>query len=74
MCELVGLYILYVLRSKFGKENMGLFRDDGLACFHCIDGPTSDRIPRDIVSIFQEFNLKITIQTNFKGNGNLSTV
>ena len=45
---------------------MGLYRDDGLACFHGIDGPTSDIIPKDIVSIFQEFNLKITIQTNLK--------
>ena len=51
---------------SLAKKNMGLYRDDGLACFHGIDGPTSDRIRMDIVSIFQEFNLKITIQTNLK--------
>ena len=66
VCKLVGLYILYVLGNKFGKENMGLYRDDGLACLHGIDGPTSDRIRKDIVSIFQELNLKVTIQTNLK--------
>ena len=42
--NLLVYYILYVLGNKFGKENMGLYCDDGLACFHCIDGPTPDRI------------------------------
>ena len=66
LCELVGLYILHVLGDKFGYKNMGLYRDDGLACFHRIDGPTSDRIRKDIVRFFQELGLKITIKTNLK--------
>jgi hypothetical protein len=66
VCELVGLYILHVLGNKFGNDNLGLYRDDGLACFHGIDGPTSDRIRKDIVNIFKELGLKITIKTNLK--------
>ena len=66
ICELVGLYILYLLGNKFGNDNMGLYRDDGLACFHGLDGPSSDRIRKDIVRTFQELGLKITIQTNLK--------
>ena len=31
MCELVGLFILNHLGKKFGKKNIGLYRDDGLA-------------------------------------------
>ena len=31
ICELVGLFILNKLAQKFGKENIGLYRDDGLA-------------------------------------------
>ncbi len=31
ICELVGLFILNKLGQKFGKENIGLYRDDGLA-------------------------------------------
>ena len=31
ICELVGLFILNSLGKKFGKENVGLYRDDGLA-------------------------------------------
>ena len=30
---LVGIYILNVLDEKFGKERVGLYRDDGLTCF-----------------------------------------
>ena len=29
ICELVGLFILNNLGEKFGKNNMGLYRDDG---------------------------------------------
>jgi hypothetical protein len=30
LCELVGLFILKEISDKFGKENVGLYRDDGL--------------------------------------------
>ncbi len=31
ICKLLGLFILNNLGQKFGKENTGLYRDDGLA-------------------------------------------
>ena len=31
ICELVGLLILNHLRTRFGKGNIGLYRNDGLA-------------------------------------------
>ena len=31
ICELVGLFILNHLGKKFGKKNIGLYSDDGLA-------------------------------------------
>ena len=34
ICELVGLFIFNNLGQKFGKENIGLYRDDGLAIIH----------------------------------------
>ena len=39
---------------------------DGLACFHGIDGPTSDKTRKDIVNVFKDLGLKITIKTNLK--------
>ena len=39
LCELVGLYLLDLLTKEFGKQNIGLYRDDGLSCFENISGP-----------------------------------
>ena len=33
VCELVGLYLLDILRQEFGENKIGLHRDDGLSCF-----------------------------------------
>ena len=30
ICELVGIYILNILANKYDKNNIGLYRDDGL--------------------------------------------
>ena len=64
LCELTGLYILHLLGNELGKENLGLYRDDGLACFKKSSGPESKRIKKKICSIFQNCGLKITIETN----------
>ena len=50
ICELVGLYILYILSTKYGKDLNGLYRDDGLACFENISGPQADRIRKDFIN------------------------
>ena len=39
VCELVGLYILYILSTKFEKTFNGIYRDDRLACFKNVIGP-----------------------------------
>ena len=36
ICELVGLCILSTLGKIYEIQNVGLYRDDGLACFHKI--------------------------------------
>ena len=67
LCQLVGLFILYKLGHKYGHENIGLYRDDGLACFHGVSGSTSDRIIKDFERIFKkEFVLHITSAINKK--------
>ena len=67
ICELVGLYILSFLGKVCGIQNVGLYRDDGLACFRKISGPSSDKIQKDMIRTFREnFGLKITIATNLK--------
>ena len=66
VCELVGLFILDGLCNIYGKESMGLYRDDGLAVFKNISGPQAERIRKDITRHFKNNGLNITIQTNLK--------
>ena len=66
VCELVGLFILNGLSKEYGKESIGLYRDDGLAIFKNISGPQTERIRKNITRHFKNHGLKITIQTNLK--------
>ena len=65
ICELVGLYMLDLLSKKFSKEEIGLYRDDGLATFKG-SGSASDRKRKEIIRIFKDEGLKIEIRCNLK--------
>ena len=47
ICELVGTYLLSILAEKYPKEDIGLYRDDGLAVFKNKSGPQLERIKKD---------------------------
>ena len=64
VCELVGLYLLNILKSVFGGKNIGLYRDDGLTCFENKSGPELEKIKKKICKIFKDNGLNITIETN----------
>ena len=65
--ELVDLYILDILGEKYGKHRIGLYRDDGLACFGYTRRPQADRIRKNFINIFKEdFDLSIICKTNLK--------
>ena len=66
ICELVGLYILNTLAQKYGKDLIGLYRDDGLAAFKNMSGSEIERIKKNFTKIFHDFGLKITIEANKK--------
>ena len=66
LCELAGLYILNILSNEFGKEKIGLYRDDGLSCFENMSGPETEKIKKKICEIFQSCDLKITIEANLQ--------
>ena len=67
ICELVGLCILHVLGEKYGTDKIGLYRNDGLACFRNISGSQAEWIRKEFTSIFKsEFKLSITSETNLK--------
>ena len=70
ICELVGLYVLYMLSTKYGRNHngiYGIYRDDVLACFKHVRGPKADRIRKDFINIFRkEFLQSIVCETNLK--------
>ena len=57
VCELVGLFLLDQLAEILGKENVGLYRDDGLAVIKNSSGPAIERIRKMITKLFQQHSL-----------------
>ena len=64
VCELVGLYLLDKLSELLGKDNVGLYRDDGLAAVKSTSGPVLDKTRKNIITLFKNEGLGITIDNN----------
>ena len=64
ICELVGIYLLGKLSNIIDRNNIGLYRDDGLCAIENANGPKLDRLRKDIIAIFHNEGLKITNDTN----------
>ena len=63
--DLVGLYILHQLKHINGLD-LGLFRDDGLGVSRLSPRTNQHRVLEEITRVFNENNLKITIEVNKK--------
>ena len=48
ICELVGLYLLHLLKKECGSSSIGLYRDGGLACYKKPSGPQTERMRKRI--------------------------
>ena len=66
VCELVGVYILHLLRTVMRKENVGLYRDNGLGILQNSSGPEIECKRKQIIQIFKSCGLNITVKTNLK--------
>ncbi|XP_057313453.1 uncharacterized protein LOC130654828 [Hydractinia symbiolongicarpus] len=64
ICELVGLYILKKISKIIDIKHVGLYRDDGLAIIQNANGPRMNKIRKDIITLFKEDKLSVTIETN----------
>ena len=60
VCELVGLSMLNHLSEKFGKDNVELYRDDGLILVPSTSEKFADKSRKELHAIFNHFGLKIT--------------
>ena len=64
--ELVGIYILNKLKNITKKESIGLYRDDGLGIFQNKPKSEIERKKRQILKVFKDFSLSITVKCNLK--------
>ena len=62
--ELMGLYILDILKKKLGNDQIGLFRDDILGCFQSLSGPESQKVKKKLCKIFKQSGVGITVECN----------
>ena len=63
-CELVGSFILTKLWDVLQRENVGLYRDHGLAVIKQMPGPELDRKRKKIIEVFKKYELAIIIKAN----------
>ena len=64
ICELVGLFILNKLSEKFGKNNIGLYRDVGLMLLSGSGKGLADKARKSLHCIFHKLGFKITAEVN----------
>ena len=64
ICELVGLFILNTLKDRF--NNIGLYRDDGLAAIKTTSGRLADKARKQLIETFNKFGLKMTATANMR--------
>ena len=66
VCELIGLFLLDNHSDKYGKNNVGPYRDDGLVLLRNASGPQSERTRKDITREFKKHGLNISISANLQ--------
>ena len=72
--ELIGIYLQSHLTNILSKDNMGLYRDNGLFILRKIKKQQTDRIRKKIINIFKNIDFKTQIVTNQKEGDSLDAV
>ena len=66
ICETVGIYMLSRLNNIMGRDNIGLYCNDGLGICQNMSKTEIERMKKAIVKIFKDSSLSITIECNLK--------
>ena len=66
VCEIVGLYLLHLTNNVFKDDEIGLYRDDGLALLRNKTARQADIFRKEITKIMKSVGLKIDIKSNLK--------
>ena len=52
VCELIGIYMLYLIGKKYDSKNIRLYRDDELAVLENVSEPVSEKVKKKTFTIF----------------------
>ena len=66
VCELVGCFLLTKLSKNYDSQNIGLYRDDGLAIFKNKNGQQMEKIKKEFQNTFNVQGLEIIIENKMK--------
>ena len=66
ICESVGIYMLSKLSNIMKRDDIGLYRDDGLGICENMSKTEIERLKKAIVKMFKDSGLSITIECNLK--------
>ena len=66
VCELIGIYMLYLIGKKYDSNNIGLYRDDGLTVLKNVSGPASEKIKKHSQYLFKQKGLQIVVECHLK--------
>ena len=66
VCELIGIFMVSLLRKHINKNHIGLYRDDGLVILKNTSGPETEKLKKKLQKLFKEKDLDIIIQCNLK--------
>ena len=51
VCELIGIFMLYLIGKKYDSKNIGLYGDNGLATFKTVGGLASEKIKKQLIFV-----------------------
>ena len=64
VCDLAGLFMLNELSKEFDKDNIGLYRADGL--FKSYNDHQNDKGRKEMIDLFKQHHLNLEIKCNLK--------
>ena len=66
VCELIGIFMLWLLSKHINKSHIGLYRDDCLAILKNTGGPEAEKLEKKRHKLFKEKDVDIIIECNLK--------
>ena len=66
IADLIDIYIIDTLGSIIDKEQVGIYKDDGLIHIPNSNGPKSSQLQKQITNKFKEIGFRIEIQANLR--------